>query len=636
MRAIVPQLKRVLLQLLLLLLLYSLSRVVFMGLHGHLFPELDGRTVGKVLVGGWRYDLSAILTINALYLLLFLLPLPIWRLPRWEAFTQWLFLITNALALAFEISDWGYFPFNLKRATLDVFNMLSRQADFFGQLPHFLRDYWYAPLGFLALVAILFVANRKIREATRLLSPDLSMNWVIGLWQSVAWILIMGLSVIGIRGGLQLVPIGNQNAVQVAGTAHVPLVLNTPFSIMHSYSEATLEELHYFADKDLADYVHPIKQYRGGTFRPRNVVYIILESFSKEYTGLGGRTSYTPFLDSLMRHAFVCTNAWANSLHSAEGVPCVISGLPSLMEEPITTSVYGTNHLTALPALLKRKGYESAFYHGGTNGTMGFDIYASGAGFDRYYGRKEYGNEADFDGAWGIWDEPFLQYFARGLGQMKQPFTAAVFTLSSHDPFKVPAQYQEQLPKGPLPIMQTIAYTDHALRQFFKTASKEPWYKQTLFVISPDHAAPVTEDSFYSNYNMGRYAIPLVFFAPGDTGLRGTTDRLVQQLDILPTVLDYLHYEHPFFALGSSIFRDDVPHFAVNELTGRYEWLMQDYLLTWTQEKPEGLYHFRTDSMCRHNLLQQEPRIVRSLETYFKAFRQAYHSAMIHNQMWVD
>src|SRR5690606_24672345 len=113
----------------------------------------------------------------------------------------------------------------------------------------------------------------------------------------------------------------------------------------------------------------------GKPFQDKNVVFIILESFSKEYTGLGGRTSYTPFLDSLMQHSFVCTNAYANALQSAKGIPAIISGVPSLMDEPITTSAYGTNKLTSLPALLRNKGYQTAFYHGGTNGTMGFDIY---------------------------------------------------------------------------------------------------------------------------------------------------------------------------------------------------------------------------------------------------------------------
>jgi phosphoglycerol transferase MdoB-like AlkP superfamily enzyme len=638
MKAIVPQLKRILLQVLLLLGIYFISRCLFAIINRAQFAGLGPGAFVRIAIGAIRYDLSAILTLNLLYFLLFLLAIPVWRMPRWERLTQWLFAGINAIALMFEVSDWAYYPFNQKRATLEVFNMLSRQGDFWLQLPHFLLDYWFAPVGFVALVWLLVKTNNAIRRRTPLLSPDISMTWVIGMWQAVALIFVAGLSVLGIRGGWQVYPIGNQNAIKVAGNAYLPIVLNTPFSIMHSYSDARLEALHYTSDAEAETFVRPIKQYGSpaDSFRPMNVVYIILESFSKEYTGWGGRSSYTPFLDSLAQHGFVCTNAFANSLHSAEGVPAIISGVPTLMSEPITTSVYGTNRLTSMPSVLKLQGYQTAFYHGGTNGTMAFDIYAANAGFDRFYGRTEYGNEKDYDGAWGIWDEPFLQYFAAGLTRMQQPFAATMFTLTSHDPYAIPAQYKSKLPTGNQPLMQTIAYTDMALRKFFKTASAQPWYNNTLFVLTADHAAPNTPDSFYNGHHMGHYAVPLVLFAPGDTTLRGSTHRLVQQIDILPTVLDYLHYREPFFALGNSIFDDVANRFVVTELGGWYQWYMDDYLLSMADKEPEALFYFKQDSMCHNNLLGQQPEKAKKMLGHFHAFLQYYHWAMIHNRMWVE
>jgi phosphoglycerol transferase MdoB-like AlkP superfamily enzyme len=323
-------------------------------------------------------------------------------------------------------------------------------------------------------------------------------------------------------------------------------------------------------------------------------------------------------------------------VHSAEGVPAVISGMPALMDEPITTSSYGTDNLTSLPSLLKTEGYQTAFFHGGTNGTMSFDIYASNAGFDRYYGRTEYGNEGDYDGNWGIWDEPFLQFFARSLSTMKQPFVTSVFTLSSHDPFKVPVQYQNQLSKGSLPINQTIAYTDLALKKFFATAAQQPWYRNTLFVITADHAAPVSTDPYYSSYGMGRYAIPIIFFAPADTSLRRTTDTVIQQIDILPSVLDYLGYNKPFFAFGNSIFSKAYPRFVVNELSDHYLWYMNGYLLTADQLKPKALYDFNTDSLLHHNVLSQDNALAhQTLIPYFKAFIQLYRSSLINNKLTV-
>ena len=63
---------------------------------------------------------------------------------------------------------------------------------------------------------------------------------------------------------------------------------------------------------------------------------------------------------------------------------------------------------------------------------MGFDAFANLSGFDDYFGKTEYNNDDDYDGIWGIWDEPFLQYFAKQMNTFKQPFYTTLFTVSSH------------------------------------------------------------------------------------------------------------------------------------------------------------------------------------------------------------
>lgn len=634
MKPILPPVKRLIFQVLLLLLIYSISRCVFTLINLHHFKGLSLPGFLKIAFFSLRYDVSAIAVLNVLYILLLLLPLPLWRMTRYQKFLQYLFVTVNAVALLFEVSDWAYYPYNFKRATADVLNMVSRQGDFWSLLPRFLVDYWFAPVGWLLLVLLLVRGNRFIARKTPLAStPDLSMGWIIAFWQTVRLVFVAGLTVLAIRGGAQYVPIGIRNAVQVADSKYAPVVLNTPFSIINSLSTSRLEEPHYFSEAELAQYIQPLKQYKGKHFRPLNVVVIILESYSKEFTRLGPGPSYTPFLDSLMGEGLVCTQAYANALHSAEGVPAVLSGLPSLMDESITTSVYGANKVTALPGLLKGRGYTSAFYHGGTNGTMSFDVYTAAAGFDHYFGRSEYANEKDYDGNWGIWDEPFLQYFARGLSGMKQPFMASVFTLSSHPPYKVPPAYENSLPQGTLQIHRCAAYTDRALKRFFETASRSAWYRNTLFVITPDHCSPESSGGFYESPN-GRYAIPLLFFAPGDSSLKGEKKEIVQQIDILPSVLDYLGYEQRFFAFGHSIFRDHPRPAVVNYINNTYQYLSDRYLLTTTEITPTGLYAYPADSACRNNLLPQQARTAQdSMLPFLKAYIQAYRSALIHNRL---
>ena len=387
------------------------------------------------------------------------------------------------------------------------------------------------------------------------------------------------------------------------------------------------------SEEEAEKYVAPVKRYPHDAFHKKNVVVIILESFSKEYTRLGSCKGYTPFLDSLMDKSYTFTDAYANASHSIEGIPAIIAGIPALSTEPFTVSVYGTNKITSLPNILKTEGYSSAFYHGATNGSMSFDVFCSAAGYDKYYGRTEYNNEADYDGSWGITDQPFLQYFAAGISKMQQPFFATVFTLTSHDPFIVPEPYRARVPKGKIPLESTIAYTDMALRDFFKTAATKPWFNNTLFVISADHGALRHEDDYYSR-NMGAYAIPIIFYAPGDTLLKGQDAATMQQINILPSVLDYLGYSKPFFALGNSMFSDNQP-FAVNVLNDKNQLLLNGYLLQAIDMTPSALYAFPPDTTCSHDVLHMEKDITNEHLGLLKAFMQVYNHTIINNKMWV-
>lgn len=626
--------KRFLLQFILLLCFYSISRCVFTLMNIDYF---GGITLPKYIHMAWaglRFDIATIVLVNMPYILLLFLPFPFFRLTWWDKWMHWLFVLINGFVLSFEISDWAYFPFTLKRATSDVLDMLMRTGDFALQVPHFLKDYWYIFITVAVMVFLLAKCNKLIHKAT----PIAAQPWTGRQYAlyTLQCILVFGLCVVAARGGLQRSPLNIGNAIQAEGGKYAPVVLNTPYSIVSTYADERLPELHFYTDKELAQYIQPVKQPAANTFRPKNVVVIILESFSKQFTGLGKFKSYTPFLDSLMQQSYVCTNAYANALHSAEGIPAIIAGIPALMSEPFTTSYYGTNGITAIPNLLKQKGYTTSFYHGGSNGTMSFDIFAANAGYDNYYGRKEYDNETDYDGSWGIWDEPFLQYFAAGLKKTKQPFFSTVFTLTSHDPFHIPEKYRSTLPDGPLKIQQCIAYTDMALRKFFESASKEAYFNNTLFIITPDHCSLLTQDDKVYN-NMGFYRIPLIFYAPGDSNMKGQNDALVQQIDILPSIMDYVGYVKPYYALGNSIFSHVPQRYVINELNKSYECVMDDYILKSEGFEFTSVCHYPTDSACTNNLATQPEgkAVAAKMQPYLKAFIQTYNYGMIHNAMEV-
>jgi len=199
-----------------------------------------------------------------------------------------------------------------------------------------------------------------------------------------------------------------------------------------------------------------------------------MESLGSEYTALAkDKQSLTPFLDSLADKSTQFVNAYANGKTSIKGIPAIVAGIPTLFDGSFTYSAYNANSFESIGSLLKKKGYSTSFYHGGNNGTMGFDVFAKAAGFDRYYGRNEYPNPVDYDGHWGIFDESFFQFFKAQLDQEKKPFATCFFSLSSHHPYTLPEKHKGRFKGNSLAIGASIQYADYALVQFFETAKKQ-------------------------------------------------------------------------------------------------------------------------------------------------------------------
>jgi hypothetical protein len=332
-------------------------------------------------------------------------------------------------------------------------------------------------LVFVIFIWLFIKFHFKIRKTEQKELVDFSIK-KLSIY-SLIFLLLVATTVLGIRGGLSERPIVLLDANNYAKPKYVSILLNTPFSFLKSADLNQLEPLHLLSQEQLEKTYTPIHAPDTGEFKRLNVCVIILESFSKEFTAIGKRVSYTPFLDSLMSKSLVFPNAIANDKTSINGIPAIIASMPCYLENHYLNSLYCNNNLQTLPKLLREKGYNSVFFHGGTNGTLNFNSFAELAGYDKYYGRTEYNNDKDYDGQWGIWDEPFLQKSVQEISSLKQPFFTSIFTLSSHNPYKVPEKYRGKFPKGNYEITESIGYADYALKQFFKNASKQIWFKNT-------------------------------------------------------------------------------------------------------------------------------------------------------------
>jgi phosphoglycerol transferase MdoB-like AlkP superfamily enzyme len=266
---------------------------------------------------------------------------------------------------------------------------------------------------------------------------------------------------------------------------------------------------------------------------------------------------------------------------------------------------------------------------------MGFDSYSKLVGFDHYFGRTEYNNEKDYDGKWGIRDEQFFQYTAKTLNGFKQPFAAAVFSLSSHHPYHVPAKFVNIFRKGKLPIQQSVMYADYSLGEFFHAAQRMPWYKNTLFVITADH----TSEGYYPYYqsDVGQYAIPLFFYKPG-SDLHGKQQVIAQQTDVMPTVLSYLGYDKNYLAFGTDLLdsTSHAPNFSIHYISGLYGLMKDGYYLEFNGTKSTALFNMDADPTQSRNLIGKEDTVRDKMELFINAYIQQYNNRLIENRLLID
>ena len=317
----------------------------------------------------------------------------------------------------------------------------------------------------------------------------------------------------------------------------------------------------------------------------------------------------------------------SNGKKSIDGIPAVLSSLPIMMEESYLTSCYGENKLGSIASDLAKHGYATAFFHGGYNGTMNFDNYTKKIGFEHYYGKNEYNNDADYDGNWGIYDEPFLQYVVKQMDTISKPFVSALFTLSSHHPYSIPEQHIGRFPKGSMIVHETVGYTDYALKRFFEQASKTKWYDNTLFIITSDHSALTSQKEFKTQ--LGLFKIPMIVFHPQLT--QGVvSDRIMQQIDVYPTIADLIHLEDRIFCFGHSAFSSEYD-FYIYYTNGEYLLLSDGYLSKYKEGYPIELYDTKTDEGLKLDIAGKNKERANKHQRLTEAIIQQYNNNIISN-----
>ena len=605
-------------------------------LAGMLWPMLKGALV---------FDTAGIMYISALYVVLMMFPFH-FKEKRWYyRLTKIILVVMASAGVLANLVDTVYFPYTGCRSTLQVLDEFSGEGgtQMTSIILRSLADNWYLVLAFIAIVVLLCLL---IKIPAILQYRKVYVYYIV----RTCCLLLSAVCILaGIRGGLahNIRPITMSNAYQYVKTpAQAAAILNTPFCVIRTMGNEDMKIPAYYDEKELESIYTPvIFPDSTATFRPMNVVVLILESFGSEYMeamnpGTDGIHDCAPFMDTLINRSLTFGTSLANGRKSIDAMPSVLSGIPMLKDHLFLTPTIMAKEITGLAKELGTKGYYSAFFHGADNGSMGFQSFSRVIGYNDYYGmedflkKPEYGSSV-FDGYWAIWDEEFLQYMCDMIGTFREPFLASAFTASSHHPYNVPDRYKDIYPtEGNLPIYRGIRYSDHALELFFEKASKQPWFNNTLFVLTADHTNLSEHPDYQSDY--GNFRVPIVFYCPSDS-LVGTRRAIAQQSDIFPSVLGYLGYDKPVISFGQNLFNTpDSLTWAATFQNGLYSYYQGDYLLQFDGTNETGLFTYKSDPTLKQNLKGAAPDTEQEMTKKLKALIQQYLEYMTTKELVVD
>ncbi len=602
---------------------YFVWRVVFLLAYQ---PPQSTFSVSELVIAfliGLRFDNAIFFILNALPLLLLFLPIK----QRWYATgVDVLLHLTFIYAVISLLSGFVYFGIAQKHPTIELRLIFSDFREVFFMA---LKSYWYVLLSY---VAIVFLGWKLWRWLFKPLPATLS--WRNSL---VCVPLLLLITVISIRGGLQSRPLRPSMAFQNENMFLGNLALNSVYtSVTALFHKDRLPVPRRLSDelitgvwrRLLANNEKPLsaeyplwRTSQGNGDKKLNVVVFIMESWSAADVGaLGGRGDVTPYFDRIAAEGLLFTEAYATNTRSIESLPSIISSIPSVYGITYITSNFQTNSQRGLWAIYAALGYNTYFAYAAWPGSMGFDSYARQVGFRHIITRDSFPSGTPQDGTWGIYDEiTFLKMHELFAAETK-PFAAVIYSLHPHPPYGLPeGRLKINHPKRSA-FYTAMRYSDDALAAFFERAKQASYFKDTIFVITADHA-------FEQRPGRDSFRVPLLFYAPAHIK-PGRQNRVASQLDILPSLMQLTKTGQPYSAAGKSLF-DNTAAFSIFQKDSLMGYIEGDYALLADGEKPVALFNRHSDPEFTKNLISAEPSALKLLADNYFSYISVVNSAIM-------
>ena len=643
----------------------QICRAIFYIYNSDLIGSIGGGEFWTLFKGSILFDNASIVYTALPFLLLSMLPFPakIWNSKGYRNTMFWLYIIPVSIILAINLGDVVYFHYTQMRCTAEDI-MFAENGNTVALMFSFMLENWYLIFVFIALVTALvygyrrkFVAEDIFKVPARKEGVAGRKAWLNGSFlgglslvvvaKALVIIIITVYSIFSIRGSLT-----NSRPITLSNSMHYTmepnkglLILSNPFCIIRTLSQH-IDVPTYFDEEEIENIYTPShypdtfeKSEMFGLCKDYNVVLFILESFSAEHSAFlmpeahdnGG---YTPNLDKLMAEGLVFNRCYANGLKSIAAPPSIWASIPSY-EYLFVLLAESVSDCRPMPRILAESGYHTSFFCGSEEGSMGFGAYAHTVGIEHLYAQEDF--EANrsgdhYDGAWGIYDEPFIDYMGEELSGFPQPFFSSIFTITSHHPFNIPESAKEGLPKGTTDNHRPIAYVDRGIGRFMEKYKDEPWFNNTLFVFVADHVS--SERMLERTLHEPGYFHIMGFMYTPDGKLREALsdehkdgyNHIVSQVDIMPTILGLMGNEEPYFAIGRDIFNEpDREPFALVYSGFNYLGLTDEHVVKFSRNTDSHIGVFDYDDIYQEHDLSNDVNVEHT-DTLIKATMQQYYN----------
>lgn len=514
---------------------FDVLRLVFLLYHLDKTKQLHFSTIVATFWYGLRMDLSMAAYIVAPVCLFVLLSLiiPLFRKRIIFAIYTYIILFLILLIAFSDLEIYEAWGFRIDATPL-VFLSTPREA---------LASVSHLPLVFIIVVFLFAFILLLFQFRFVLRRIFFNEQTKLRIVTAVLLLVFAAALIIPIRGGLQLAPL-NQSSVYFSTNNYANhAAINAPWNFAHSlFSKGMTGKNPYQYASAPRQKVVIDSLYQSGGFTqqlinfsdstPTNVIIVIWESFTAKAVPVSvGNIPVLPQFNKLMEQGMYFSNVYASGDRTNKGVPAILSGYPAM---PNTTVIHSPNKsakLKVLSQLFKEKGYVTPFIYGGEPEFANIKSYLLHGGFDPIISKSNFSSK-DMNSKWGAHDGVVMKRVVEELNKSQKPFFATWLTLSSHEPFETPVPVAIKGDDLRTKFLNSLHYTDQVIGDFVNECSKQPWWKNTVLIITGDHGHRLPETGWVAD----DFRIPMLWLGDAliQKGVR--VDKIMSQVDIASTL----------------------------------------------------------------------------------------------------